>query len=675
MRMNFLLLITLISSTTYFQAEKLFYYPQSDRVVLVDSAVVNKGTTTLKADSIVYYLKKKLLFAFNNVTLVVEQDTLTGDSLFYNLNTKQGVSYNGRTHVEKGYLTGEKMYKVTDSILNIENGKFTSCDLEPPHYFFYSKEMKVIRGDMAIVRPLVLYIHEIPVIYIPFWFFPVKKGRKSGFLTPHFGYNSYLGKYFRNISYYWVLSNYADVTFTLNLTERRGVQAGVDLVYKKYKRFDGNLNLTVAQEFLPMKRRWSLRGYHLHNLPHKFRARAQLNFVSDKTYIEEYSETPTEWLKREMISYLSISRSWKFASMNLLLQDTRNLDTHSISTVLPDFRFNIFNVSFGNFSSYGNLRYLRSTSGTTDSLATRSVSNSDVTMSYPFHLFRYINVNPTLSFKATLFDRDIYGNPNYFRWIYSASMGIGTVIYGYSKFGIGPFKRFRHTFRPSVTFSYTPRKDQSRLLPFGGYSVVNPTKAGRISIGNDFDAKLKSDKVINLASINGGVSYNLLKTSKKFSDVSISMSVLPTLPVKISASFTYDPYERMVKSRSYRLSMNRSFQLFWEGDTTDLRKYSVRLEYQYSRVTGFQPSSRMSMVLTGKLTRNWSGSYSLNLDPSKFKIYEQSLQLQRDLHCWAMSFRWWLRADGVWNYDFKIWIKNLPDVKFKKSFFDLFLPH
>jgi len=142
-------------------------------VILIDSALVVKGNTTLKADSIVYKISSKLLFAFKNVILIVDKDTLRGDSLFYNLNTKQGISFNGRTHVEKGFLSGEKMYKVTDSILHIENGRFTTCDLEPPHYFFYSKEMKVIRGDMAIVRPLILYIHDLPVFYVPFWFFPV----------------------------------------------------------------------------------------------------------------------------------------------------------------------------------------------------------------------------------------------------------------------------------------------------------------------------------------------------------------------------------------------------------------------------------------------------------------------------------------------------------------------
>ncbi len=675
MKMHFLLIFTLFSAVTRFQAQKLCYYPEKNRVVLVDSAAVKKGTTTLIADSIVYEIDKKLLFAYREVVLIIENDTLLGDSLFYNLKTRQGVSFHGKSHVEKGYLSGEKMYKVTDSILHIENGRFTSCDLDTPHYYFYSKEMKVIRGDMAIVRPLVLFIHEIPVIYIPFWFFPVKKGRKSGFLTPHFGYNSSLGKYFRNLSYYWVLSNYADVTFTLNLTEKRGVQAEVDFVYKRYKVFDGNLNFTLAQEFLPIKRRWSLRGFHIHNLPYDFKARMKINFVSDKTYIEDYSETPTEWLKREMTSYLNISKSWRFASISFLLSDTRNLDTRALTTTLPDFSFRVFNLSYGPLSGNGDFRYLRISTGTIDSFKTRSVSNSNISLRLPFHIFRYINVSPSITLRATLYDRDMEGNPNYLNWIYSTSIRLGTTIYGYSKFGFGPFKRFRHTLRPSISFNYTPEKDQEKIDPVGGYGAISPRKNGSFTLSNDFDAKLNSGKVINLLSLTAGASYDFLKTRERLSSIGVSFSVLPALPVKISGYYTMDPYKKKIVYKSYQLSANRSFTVNWEGDSTDRRTFSIYAIYRYSETEGAEPVSRMDLRLSGKLTRSWKARYSLNIDPAKFKIYDQSLGLERDLHCWSMSLSWWKRADGVWSYDFKIWIKNLPDVKFKKSFFDLFLPH
>ncbi len=673
--MHFLLILTLFSSTTSFKAQKLYYYPGKNRVVLVDSAIVNKGTTTLMADSIVYEVQKKLLLAFKGVVLIVENDTLLGDSLFYSLKTHQGVSFHGESHVEKGFLRGEKMYKVTDSILHIENGTFTSCDLDTPHYYFYSKEMKIIRGNMAIVSPLVLFIHEVPVIYIPFWFFPVKKGRKSGFLTPHFGYNSSLGKYFRNVSYYWVLSNYADVTFTLNLTEKRGIQAGVNFVYKKYRVFDGNLDFTLAQEFLPVKRRWSLRGFHIQNLPYGFKARMRLNFVSDKTYIEDYSETPAEWLKREMTSFLNISKSWKFANMSLLLIDTRNLDTRKLTSTLPDFKINIFNISYGPLSGSSDFRYLRISTGIIDSVETRSVANSNIRMRLPFHVFRYFNINPSLFIRSTLYDRDREGNPNYLTFVYSTSLKVSTTIYGYSRFGFGPFKRFRHTMRPGISFNYTPEKDQGRIDPVDGYGVIKARKNGSISISNDFDAKLRNGKVVNLLSVSSRVSYDFLKDEKKLGAVGLSFSVLPTLPVKLTGYLTVDPYKKLINYRSYRLSATRKFSLTWEGDTTDRRTYSIYAIYNYSRALGQKAVSRLDLKLTGNLTKNWKVRYSLNIDPAKFKIYDQSLGLERDLHCWKMDLNWWKRADGVWSYDFKIWIKNLPDVKFKKSFFDLFLPH
>ena len=68
-----------------------------------------------------------------------------------------------------------------ETIVFLEKGKYTSCDLEKPHYYFSAGKMKIYFDDKAIARPIVLHIADIPLLPFPFYMFPLKGNRSSGF--------------------------------------------------------------------------------------------------------------------------------------------------------------------------------------------------------------------------------------------------------------------------------------------------------------------------------------------------------------------------------------------------------------------------------------------------------------------------------------------------------------
>ena len=96
-------------------------------------------------------------------------------------------------------------------------GSLTSCEDSLPHYHFRLREIK--RTDRTLVaRPSVMYVEDIPVLWLPFVFQDIRPGRRSGVLPPRFGASDIVRnnpgyrRHVENIGYYWAFSDYADAT-------------------------------------------------------------------------------------------------------------------------------------------------------------------------------------------------------------------------------------------------------------------------------------------------------------------------------------------------------------------------------------------------------------------------------------------------------------------------------
>jgi hypothetical protein len=100
----------------------------------------------------------------------------------------------------------------------VRGGRITSCPDSVPDYYFSARTMKRTNNGTVIARDVVLYIGDIPTLWLPFIFQNVKGGRVSGLLTTRFGLSDIVRNsptYHRNIEnfgYYWALNDYQDAT-------------------------------------------------------------------------------------------------------------------------------------------------------------------------------------------------------------------------------------------------------------------------------------------------------------------------------------------------------------------------------------------------------------------------------------------------------------------------------
>jgi hypothetical protein len=192
---------TLISEDTIIYNSNRLIYKIEDQVInLYDSARVVHETVTLEADTIRYGTESKIVRAqsfwevspdgdstFHPVVLSDRTDVIYGERLAYNVDTRRGKIKESDTQLEDAYYHGNIIRKEDEDVLVVDGGRYTTCELDDPHFHFYSDDMKLMTDDRVIAKPVVLYIDKIPVFYLPYFVFSIKKDRHSGFLPFQIG--------------------------------------------------------------------------------------------------------------------------------------------------------------------------------------------------------------------------------------------------------------------------------------------------------------------------------------------------------------------------------------------------------------------------------------------------------------------------------------------------------
>ncbi|MGE5437779.1 MAG: putative LPS assembly protein LptD, partial [Syntrophothermus sp.] len=274
-----------------------------------------------------------------------------GKRMTYNFKTLKGFISSAETEMEGAIYSGEKIKKVDKDTYFIENGIYTTCNADTPHYCFYGSEMKVIHKEQIISKWIWLYFGGVPFpVPIPFAVFPIESGRRSGILPPAFGDNANYGRYFSRFGYFWAINDYVDINFTGDYFTRGSYN--VNSRFRYYKRYDfsgelnGGYSNFVTGEASDLERsksiNWNIRWNHNQEIDPTMRFDANLQFMSGKDYNLRTSTNLNDVLNRNIESNANFFKSWEEAGTSLSLSYTRNqnLDNGNIDERLPNLTFN-----------------------------------------------------------------------------------------------------------------------------------------------------------------------------------------------------------------------------------------------------------------------------------------------------------------------------------------------
>ena len=138
------------------------------------------------------------------------------------------------------------MKKITQDQAYAWKARFTTCNLDDPHFAFRTNRLKVITDKIGVSGPAFPEFEGVPFpIGIPFGIFPLSRGKHSGMMAPAFSTSEDFGLGFEGLGYYKVLSDNFDATIRSNIYSYGGWSANLNSKYILRYKYIGNFNLSL----------------------------------------------------------------------------------------------------------------------------------------------------------------------------------------------------------------------------------------------------------------------------------------------------------------------------------------------------------------------------------------------------------------------------------------------
>lgn len=709
-----------------YQGQSIDYLVDRDLIVLSGAARVSYKDIRIEGDSISLDTRRQVLTVSSHPVLYDKEDAIYGDRMVYNFRTRRGWIYNGFTKFERGRYWGRRIRQAGERTLNVDYGRYTTCDAEEPHYYFWARRMKLYLDDKLVAQPVAICFSGIPALAVPFWILPLRHDRHSGFLMPRFGSSAYEGIYVKNLAYYLVIDERSDLTLSGDYLEFIGWRGNLEGRFASADRISAQGNFSYLEDRRQLQRRWSLNADYTQRLGRNTRAVGRADFLSDTRYRTDFSDDLNVRLDRNLRSYLALNHSWTTGGLAVAADHAHNLDLETKTTRLPEVSANLYRLDLpSRVAGVSGSSYFINTGTSSPGYRERHQgwdNSADVTTS--LHLLRYITISPRASFRATWYDRDTSGAHSPVRWLYSGGASAQTTLYGILNLKAGPLIGLRHVVQPGLAFSYAPKIDQGRYYTFGAIGRMGEQKSLGLSLGNTFQAKIRREKSttkIDLISLYSSAGYNYLAASKRWSGISTNAVLLPgNRYFDLRLSSYYDVYRRQNEytnlDASFRISgawgradaprdsggSSESARTDYvepadsmaadtgegEGeateaaaddsttarDTTQLKMKPIEAGAEglpWNLSLGLSQGWRtgqgvVQSLIRGSaeanLTKNWRASYSQYYDLRRREMVSQEYSIYRDLHCWEARFS--STKSGIyWFYEFRINLKAIPELK------------
>ncbi len=431
-------------------------------------------------------------------------EVIDGKELYYHLKTRKGRIIEGDTQYDEGYCHGTTMKKVDKDVMNIRSGYYTTCDEDDPHYYFWSRDIKLIVKDRIIARPVVLHFGPVPVMIIPYGVFPAKGGRHSGLIIPTYGESASQGRFLKHLGYYWAPNDYFDVKTMLDFYEKFGIQLTSDAYYVKRYIYNGNISGSLVNKHYSdrVENRWRMRLNHKHTLSPSASLNISGEYQSDASFSRDLDEDPVDRLKQFVKSDATLTKRWPGTpyggSVNLSHYEV--LTSGEITQWLPQVRLSRnklpffpqsedadpeearwFNKLYYSYRGDAKRKRWVSSYKTEDNEYSKqpwrykSGAKHDLSFTASQKPLGYFSLTQSINYSEAWFDEwlEWRQHPDWSvdsvkhegfkaRRTFSSSISLGTTLYGLFQPHVFGIEALRHKLDPSLSLSYNPDFSEPR---------------------------------------------------------------------------------------------------------------------------------------------------------------------------------------------------------------------
>ncbi|MEX0812876.1 MAG: putative LPS assembly protein LptD [Chitinophagales bacterium] len=531
----------------YEARDSIIYDMVNQKVFLYGDAKVNYEDIELRA----YFIE--LDWSNNQITADTDTDSLGNQidytyfsdkgqeyrakKIIYNYQTQKGKVYKARTQEGEGYIHGETVKKMEDGVWYGRKGKYTTCNLDEPHFHIQANKIKMVPGKVMVTGPANLVIEQIPTpLYLPFGIFPIDAQKKSGVLLPEYGEEGSRGFFLRNGGFFFAFSDYYNLELRGDIYSSGSYAIRANNRYNKRYKYNGAVRLdygrnrlgeplspdfTVSNDFRVV---WQHQQDAKARPGHRFTA--DVNFGTS-SYDRNFSNTAQRIQNNNLRSNVSYNRSWRGTPFSFSLDAShyQNLNTGNIEVTLPSMNFSVARINpFKSKSATGkkkwyenigfayNLRAKNQATGVDSTFFDmRTFDNMqygvqhNIPINTSFTVAKFLNIEPRFDYTERWYFKSIdkEWDPTV-RYVYEGdsivdtlqgqivtdtlqgfkaardfnfSLNMSTRLYGIVNFKSKKIKAIRHVFTPRISLNYRPDFG----TPFwGNYKEVQQNEAGDI---------------------------------------------------------------------------------------------------------------------------------------------------------------------------------------------------
>ena len=553
------------------------------------------------------------------------------DRMTYNFKTRKGFINNVYTQQGDGFLMGGKAKKDSSNVFYSQDGMYTTCDAEHPHFYVKLTRAKVRPQKDVVSGPLYLVVADVPLpLALPFGYFPFTESYSSGFIMPSYGDESERGFYLRNGGYYFAISDKFDLRLTGEIFTKGSWGVNAASTYAKRYKFSGNFGLSylvtkTGEKGLPdyavgknFRVQWSHRQ-DAKAMPNT-NFSASVNFATSAYERANLNSLYNPALNSQSVRTSSINFSHTFPNIGLSLSATMNL-SQSVQDSMISLTLPTLNVSlakkypFKRKKRVGDEKWYEKISLSYSAQISNSVSAKEdkilksnliddwrngvkhsIPINATFQLFDFINITPSFNYTERWYFKKINQDWNevtnevvrdtvhgFHRvYNYNVSLSANTTLYGFYKpasfIKNSRIHTVRHVFKPSVSLSYAPDFGHERY----GY----------------YDTYVYTDE------------YGEARTVE-YSPYQGSLYGIPSKGETGSVSF----------------SVSNNVEMKWRTKDDSLKKISIIDELgaslSYNLAAKVRPWSNLSTRLRLKLTKNYTFSFNATWATYAYKFNDR----------------------------------------------------
>jgi len=660
------------------EANRISYDREEDVYLASGQVSIVFSGGSLQADSVLLAKGSNVASAEGRVRVTTGNDLLEGDKVDFDLTANTGVIYSGKMFIARNhfYLKGDKIEKSGEATFHIQGVSLTTCDGEQPDWRLTAREMDVTVDGYGKIRDGKFFAKDVPLLYLPYFLFPAKTTRQTGFLFPRLAYSRDKLGWDTELPFYLAISDSADATFYQRYMDKRGFKEGIEFRYFLNKDSYGTIygdylsdtaHITeqagsLSRDWQSPQNRWSFYLQNYTALQPGLYLRADIAKVSDNWYFrdfssynyyqEHYAQNPGNRFKRvsftadesltSLESKVRLVKDWSLYNLTALLSYTDNLTSDSNDTTLqkyPELTLSGAKQSF--LGTPVNLALGASYSGNyrRQGQAGNLVDVKPV-FSLPLDIRGLFSLIPEVEFRGSFWERsdDLVAGDNKRGQRTAYRLGLDATTSFFRDF-TQPYRtieKVRHEIKPELIYAYIPYANQADLPDFAG--VIDEQHTVTAALTNTLVAKLKGQNGVTsyqeVLRFKVAQGYDIKEARRNVGDADPARRPLGNidmeLDLKPSASLAFYVRNQLNVNSGRWEKSNYDFRM------TDARGDVASLGYRYT----FGLLEEVNLSLRAFLTKTLDISYLLKRNLFDGHDIRNVMGFNYSHQCWSIGLNY-----------------------------------